>query len=271
MITFLTVELPAYATMGLEISPSRIRIKKQLGESAKGQVEVRNRSSYPIKVTTDITDTVNKKTKDGLLIRDEYPAGMTPYSCAKWIQVLKGEGTVIPPGKSMIMEFVVSPPPQIKEGGFAAYLFIKGAPADYSENQQSEKAGVQVVTIPRLGMSVIYEIEGTVKRTGELASLEIKPPTKTTPFVLRYNFKNTGNADIDLTGSFHIIDSKGNLAAKNTIKGMKTFPGDQGFGETEWKGDLAPGHYSILLTFELGPDATESVVKELPFDIPAAS
>ncbi len=257
----------AYARLGFEVSPSRFRIQAKAGEAVSEKILVRNFGSYPVRVATEVTDMANLKGEDDLLYRDEVPASTTPHSCARWIQILGGEGVVIPAESEGTVEFVVTPPPEATEGGFAAYLFVTGAPSELPGGEDSDKPRVGFVTIPRMGISVMYEIEGTVQRTGEMVSFDFIPPSETDPMKLRYEFANTGNAEVVLDGSFHVLDEEGLLAGKGALKTLKSFPGEQGFGETAWDHPLEPGKYTLLATFEMGPDATDAIVRELEFEI----
>jgi len=257
----------AEAGMGMAVAPSHFRFRQMAGETASGKVRVDNKAHYPIQVTTEVTDMLNRRNAQGGLTRDEAPTGTTPYSCARWIQLVQGAGTIIQPGGSATVEFLVSPPPDVESGSYAAFLFFLGTPASMAEPEDTGLPQVRVVTVPRLGVSVFFEVEGAIRRTGELLNLEYTVPTSTQPLSFRYEFKNTGNADIRLTGSFHILDAEGNLVGKGGTVTLHTFPGGGGIGETSWKGEILPGHYTLLVTFELGPNATEAIVRELEFDV----
>jgi len=250
----------------MTVSPSRFRLQKPAGEAASGKVTVTNTSTTPMEVSTEATDMVTRPGEDGLSIRDEAPPGTNPFSCARWIQ-LAGGSRVIPPGKSAEMEFVVSPPPEARSGGYGAYLFFVGRPVKPEEAVKKDKATVQMVTVPRLGVSVVYEVAGTLHRGGELLRLDLTPPSGARPMTIRHEFKNTGNAEVVLAGSFHLLDEKNLLAGKGTLRMLKTFPGETGIAETTWAEALPPGRYKLMVTLELGPDAEQVIVREFPLDV----
>ena len=85
---------------------------------------------------------------------------------------------------------------------------------------------------------------------------------------IQHGFLNTGNAEVILTGGFHILNSSELLFGKGTLRSIKTFPGDEGFVESQWEEELPPGKYTVLITFELGPDAQEAIVREFQFEVP---
>ena len=257
----------AEASTGMAVSPSRFRLVKPAGQTASDKVTISNNSNTPLQIQTDVTDIVIRPGEDGLSVRDEAPPSSTAHSCARWIQVVGGDNIVIPPGGSASVQFVVSPPPDVKEGGYGAYLFFIGRPVRPAGENPKEKASVQLVTVPRLGVSVVYEVEGTVQRKGELQRLDVAPPTVSQPMKIRHQFKNTGNAEIWLAGSFHILDEQGLLAGKGTLRTLKTFPGETGLSETVWQEALPPGRYKLMVTFELGPNADQVIVREVPLEI----
>ncbi len=266
LLTAFCLLLPAEAGTGMSVSPSRFRLQKPAGEAASGKVTVTNTSSTPIEVTAETTDMVTRLGEDGLSVRDEAPPATTPFSCARWIQ-LAGGARVIPPGQSAEMEFLLSPPPEARAGGYGAYLFFVGRPIHAQETQAKDKPTVQMVTVPRLGVSVVYEVKGTIRRSGELLRLELMPPSGARPMTIRHEFKNTGNAEVVLTGNFHLLDEKNLLAGKGALRTLKTFPGEAGVTETEWAEALPPGRYKVMVTFELGPDAEQVIVREFPLEI----
>ena len=269
LLTFLGTGLPPAeaAGVGVSVSPSRFRLRRAAGETADGMISIQNNGSRAIRVTTEAGDMITVQNQEGLSTRDEAPAGTTPHSCARWIQVLEGEGLVIPPGQNGRLRFVLSPPPEITTGGYGAYLFLVAGPAEMPQKKKSDKPQATVVTIPRLGVSVIYEVEGTVQRTGKLLDLDFTPPGAAEPMRIRYVFENTGNAEVILSGTFHILDTQNLLVGKGSLQGVKTFPKEKGTGETLWVQRLPPGRYTALLTFELGPDPEEAIVREFPFQI----
>ena len=256
----------AEAGTGMTVSPSRFRLQKPVGEAASDKVTVTNTSSAPMEISVETTDMVTRPGEDGLSIRDEAPPGATAFSCARWIQ-LSGGTRVIPPGKSAEMEFVVSPPPEARAGGYGAYLFFVGRPVRSEADQEKGKPTVQMVTVPRLGVSVVYEVAGTIQRRGELLRLDLTPPAGARPMTIRHEFKNTGNAEVVLTGSFHLLDEKNLLVGKGALRTLKTFPGESGLTETAWAEALPPGRYKVMVTLELGPDAEQVIVREFPLEI----
>ena len=251
---------------GISISPSVIRLTAKPGQSQRATIRVLNNSATSTRVVTEVSD-VGNRVENGMLVREFPPPGTLPFSCAKWT-LLQDSEFLLTHDEYKDVTFLVSPPAD-RTGGFACVVFFRGIPVvDKPAAGQSTEAQATIQIQPRLGGMIFYEIEGTIKRTGNLLSLAYEPPTAQAPLRILYLFKNTGNADILITGTFYILDENKVLAAKGDLKSVRTFPGDEGSAETEWSGTLSPGKYKLVVTFELGPGAQEVIVKELELTIP---
>ncbi len=251
---------------GIAISPSVVRLTGRPGQSQRASVRVMNNGETPTRVVTEVNDVGNVVNEQGKLSRQYFPPGTLPFSCAKWTLLQEGEFS-LDPKDSKEVSFLVSPPAD-SSGGSVCVIFFRGIPLEENKTTGGTQTPQAVIQIqPRLGAMVFYEIEGTIKRTGSLLSLAYEPPTKSEPFRIFYVFKNTGNADILITGTFYLLDENKALAAKGELEPVRTFPGDEGAGETQWTGTLPPGHYKMVVTFELGPGIQEVIVKELELDV----
>jgi hypothetical protein len=252
---------------GISISPSIIRLTAQPGESRETFVKVWNKSNAPMRFLLDLSDVGNRLAADGKLERLFIAPGTLPHSCAKWILLPETE-FLLPPGEFRDVKVLISVPPDAS-GGKSGVVFFRGvqeSPAG-AETEDSQKTTTSVQIQPRLGVLIFTEIEGTVRRTGTLEAFEVLPPTADRPLTLQYVFKNAGNADILVEGSFYILDQNNALIAKQNLNAIRTFPGDEGGAETVWEGLLPPGSYRLVTSFELGPDTVEMIIQEAEFTV----
>ena len=253
-------------SFGISISPSVIRMTGKPGQSQNATVRVINNGVGPTQVLTEASDVGNSVDEKGRLVRQFLPAGTLPFSCAKWTLLREGE-FILQPKEFKDVSFVLSPPAD-STGGSSCVVFFRGIPlVEASQGSDASQSRATIQIQPRLGAMVFYEIEGTVKRTAELLDLKSDPPSATQPLRIRYRFRDNGNTDVLLSGTFYILDAKKTLTAKGDLKSIRMFPGDEGASETEWASTLGPGTYHLVITFELGPDAREVIVKELEFSI----
>lgn len=259
-------EPPPQKGFGISITPSVIRLTSKPGQSQGQVVRVLNNSAGSTQVITEVSDVGNIVDEKGKLSRQFFPAGTLPFSCAKWT-LLRETDFMLTPGGFKDVPFLVSPPAD-SSGGSACVIFFRGVPViEEKSSGDATQAQATVQIQPRLGAMLFYEIEGTVKRTGTLLHLAHEPPRGNSPLRLLYVFKNSGNADILISGTFYILDEKKALVAKADLKPIRTFPGDEGYGETEWESSLPSGKYHLVVTFELGPGAQEVIVKEFDFSV----
>lgn len=257
---------PPKKAFGIAISPSAVRMSSKAGQSQRVTVRVRNQGVTPTRVLTEVSDVGNVVDEQGLLVREYFPPGTLPFSCATWILLLENDFTLAV-AEYKDVTFLVSPP-RDSAGGFVCVVFFRGVPlVEEGPVTPVTQPQATIQIQPRLGAMVFYEIEGTVKRTGTLLSFAHEPPAATRPLRIFYLFKNTGNADILISGTFFILDQNKALAAKGDLKPIRTFPGDEGAAETEWVGSLTSGTYRLVVTFELGPGPQEVIVKELDFTV----
>jgi hypothetical protein len=247
---------------GVAIGPSTIRLKGFPGEPQEVSVRVWNHGVKPITVYNELSDVANRVDEGGRLSRTFPPPGTVPFSCAQWITLHETEFVVAPKGHRDV-SFIVAPPPGA-EGGKAGIVFFKVVPTVDGTDMQ---ATATVVIQPRMASLIFFEIEGTVQRTGQLIEMAYETPKEENPLKIKYEFENTGNTDILISGTFHILDVTKALIAKGKLHPLRTFPGDRGAGETQWSGLLPPGNYELLVTLELGPDAQEVIMREFTFSI----
>ena len=252
---------------GISIAPSVVRMTGKPGQAQNATVRVLNNGAGPTQVVTEVSDVGNRVDEQGRLVREFPPAGTLPYSCAKWT-LLRENQFALQPTEFKDVTFVISPPSD-SVGGSACVVFFRGIPlTDIEKSGDSSQPRATIQIQPRLGAMVFYEIEGTVKRTAQLLKLTSEAPTAKDPLRLHYAFKNTGNSDVLLSWTFYILDANKTLMAKGDLKSIRMFPGDEGLGETEWPSTLGPGKYQLVVSFELGPEAREVIVKELEFSVP---
>jgi hypothetical protein len=251
----------------MAVGPTNIRLAAPPGQTRTATVRVWNHGKEPMRVKSEINDLMNQLDDQGKLQRQFLPPGTTPFSCAQWMTVQEPE-FVLPPEGSKEVSIMVSAPADVS-GSKGAALFFRSLPTgDDDGSTEADKPRSKVTVQPRIGVLVFFDIEGTVNRQGQLLNLEYVPPTEGKPLLIRYQFENTGNADILVSGNFLIMDSNELMAARGEIDPVRIFPGDKGSSETSWLGLLKSGKYQLIITFELGPDAQQVIVKELSLDIP---
>lgn len=181
--------------------------------------------------------------------KEFFVAGTIPESASNWVTVNASE-TILPPfGKRDIVYSVVVPPGE-KTGTYRTVLFFETV-----VGESVEKEGASVLVTARLGTIFAIEIAGTVRRKGEIKSLEIRPPLGSKPAEFAVGFHNTGNSDIELKGNFMILDAQGAAKGRGNLESAFTHAGMSVSRTTTWAGRLDPGSYDLIFTFDLGEGA----------------
>jgi hypothetical protein len=263
----LCVLAPAAAAeneLDFSLDPSWVRMAGKPGETLEFSVNAINNGSKALKIGVEVNDMLNQLSPDGELQRVYVPPATAERSIAKWLTVNESE-FVLEPKQTRAVPFVMTVPPE-GDGVYYSILFFRGLGVA-EQKGESEVPKTTIMIQPRLGTLIFCESKDTVRRVGKLLDLKFDPPTDEEPLKIHYEIENTGNADILLTGHFYVLDSGNALVAKEILSPVRTFPGDKGRALTEWEGILDPGAYHAVVQIELGPEATEVIVREFDFEI----
>lgn len=250
---FLNVEAFAF-TLGTDAPKLRLSIKP--GETKAGAIQVNNSGNKAVKVKAYLSDWVYKPEGDGN--KNFLPPGTTPLSCAKWVNLNPTEFELYP-DETRSVNYLISVPKDASGGHYAVIFFE-------SDMGVQEIKGSQVKVRGRVGSLIYIESEGHVERKGEITDLKILPPQGGNPLMIEVSFANEGNVDLTAVGTFHVIDPKGNIYARDKLAEMYTLPGDKVKAVTKWSGTLQKGDYDVVLTYDLGNNQT--IVKEAKLEIP---
>ncbi len=258
-IIFLICLVFPVSCYALTIGPTTISNCYNPGESVEGAINVYNEQDVPLRVEVEFGDWIFKKDEPG---RVEFmPPGTTPYSCADWIQVDTKEFE-LSPKESRQVNYIISFPPDAKEGGYYAAIFfvaaVKSPPPEVKRGDRESKMVISQTV--RLATLIYNEIIGTPKKVS-LVDFEVLQPDKKVVKVI-YKMKNEGSGYVKSEGKFHIIDELGNLYGSGVLSIAKMQPGDTAGGEGEWLGELTKGEYDVVMTLELKPFGEEVIVRE---------
>ena len=241
----------------LRISAPKIQMELAPGESYSGDIEAENPTDEDTKVKIYLEDW--SYTSVGTGEKKFVPAGTTPLSAAKWITFSPAQDVIKPFGRTTA-HYTINVPQDAK-GAYYAVMFFETL-----VGTSTDEEGVNVLVAGRIGSLFFIEIKGTVERSGEIKSVDVKAPEGNKPMEIQTSFHNTGNTDISLSGNFLIMDSEGKVLGRGDINKIYTFGGASASGKTQWIGRLAKGQYQLLLTYNLGKG--KSLVEEKTITIP---
>ena len=240
----------------IRINSPRINLELAAGESQSGEIVVENPTEEAVKVRAYLEDWIYSTGGTGE--KTFSPAGSAPRSCSSWIAFSPANMEIPPFGRSIVRYTVTVP--QTAVGGYNSVLFFETIIGTAKDEE-----GVNIVVSGRIGSLFFIEVKNTVERQGVVESLEVKPGSESKPTVLSTRFRNTGNVDVMLAGSFLVMDAEGHVKGRGQLQPIYTLPGQTEARDSEWVGRLTSGKYQLLVTYDLGKG--KNLVEEKTFSI----
>jgi hypothetical protein len=256
--------------LSFRLEQSKVRLNINAGESEAGEIKLYSQSREPINLTVYLEDW-EYSNSDGT--KTFFAPGSTPLSCAEWIKFSPGTLTIPPYGVGKI-NYVVNLPEDAVGGHYAVMFFETSAESALGgeRDRRMVRSGVGIAL--RLGSLIYVEAKNNTTRSGDFTNFSVKNTGKSNYFSIATLFKNTGNSDITLVGSYHLMTKAGVVQARGEFNKIYTLPGDTGELSAEWKGLLPAGLYDLVMTFNLGKAQEEAktgkgpvVIKESEVEI----
>lgn len=246
VFVFLTLNNSVWAIELPAINKSKIRLSIAPGESKYGEILVENSTPQIRSMRLYLQDWYYLPAADGS--KEFVPANTTPLSCVSWINFSPSELTLLPFSKQKVNYSVKAPPGA--NGGYYAVLFFESTFGKPGAEQQGLQAGMSIAI--RIATLFYVEVGGTIKRTGVIDNLSFKKDISSNTSSIQLDFRNTGNVDITVGGTFHILDKEGIVQGRGEFNNVYTFAGNSGKLTALSKGPLPKGKYDLVFTFDLG-------------------
>ncbi len=239
--------------LAVGIDKPHIKVVAAAGTTSSGIITVKNKGTTPVAVQVAIEDWIFDK--DGK--RQFEKPGSTPFSCANWIDIIPLRA-IVPPGEAREFNYNVKIP-EDAVGGHYAVIFFESS----TTKEEEEFKGMGVRLVGRIGTVVYQETEGRVNKIGSIPFFEVIKPEESKPLLLKYKFRNEGNAYIRFKGTLNIIDKHGTTyGMAESQKKRGTLPGDIREDTIKWFGSLPKGTYDVILTVDMGEDIPPLVKQE---------
>ena len=252
-ICFLTFAVAREAAaVSVSIDKPHINIDVEAGQAASGVITLKNTGEKPSSIQVNVEDWIYDEKGERVFKN----AGTTPLSCALWLDITP-RYLVVPAGEKVVFNYNIKVP-EDAAGGHYAVIFFESSPSI-----EDELKGTGVKIVSRIGCVVYQETKDKTVKTGSILSTDISGPAANEPLVLKYRFKNDGNAFIRLKGALNIIDKDGNVIGTAEAKqNPGTLPGDTRQDEIRWFGSIRKGTYQALLTVDIGEDLPPLVAEK---------
>lgn len=234
----------ALAQTGVEIDSSRIELQVQPGASVNSTVNVRHPgtvSSQPMTVRPYVRDMA-------VPVRGTQtfpPAGTTPNSLGKWIQVTPSTFSIAP-GSTSPVRYTVTVPAGTAPGLYWGTLFFEA-----NAGKAEQKAGSTAVNYKVDVGQIIYVQVGTGQFGGRLTGLNAQVSGDSVQ--VDATIANDGTTLIRAAGRAQVRDQGGKVVVTVPIDESVALPGNRRTFAGEEKLNLPKGKYVVLVAMQYAP------------------
>lgn len=217
----------------VSVSPAVVMLRGNVGQSTTQTLTFTNGTSRPLSFAMKAYDAV---VRDGARLFVE--PGSIPGSIAA-TAAFSPNLFAAAPGQSIPVSLTITIPahPSVR----AIAVMCEG----------TTKLGTGPIRVSAsVGTLLTFAIAGDVLAATS-SPLTIQPPTASTTLVAAQQLVNSGTEPVEATGMLAIIDAAGSLAGKQEIPTWRLLPGEKKDMRVEYDGDLAPGRYRAMITYDL--------------------
>lgn len=194
-------------------------------------------------------------------------AGTLPRSASLWVQFTPAEFIIEPRSSGSVQAIITVP--QGAAGGYYVAPVFETEEADASA-RAPQAAGTARATIKlRFEGLLLLTTEDATEYNVEIMAGQIAPPTASSPLELNLDVRNRSTAHARVRGAYALLDAAGKLAGRGKMEEKRYMPGQRDSFKTAWAGELAPGHYTALITLSYDRAGLEptTLIYELPFEV----
>ena len=224
---------PVLAQGSVAASPALVMLKGNVGESATQTLTISNSTEGPMAFEMVAKDIVIQDGK-----RVWIDAGALPGSIAA-TAVFSQKTVVVPAGETSRVDLHVTIPP--KPASRAVVVLFQGT--------TKVAAGPASLTAS-LGIVLMFTLSENVAM--DATPLIVQPPTVSTNLSVAQSCVNSGTEPVDPKAMLAIVTTAGQLVGRTSVKSRRLLPGEKSEIKAEYAGDLAPGRYRALMTYDLG-------------------
>lgn len=231
--------------------------------------------------TYDTTFSISNDTGTRLRIRfsmgdywyDEHNArvdgrpGTLPHSASLWVQFTPPE-LVVEDGSSAKVKAIISVP-QTASGGYYAAPIFEAEPADKPSAAEQKRDTATASVMIRVNGLIMLTTEDNSEYYVEVLGGQVTPPTRSSALQIELDLRNRSTAHVRLRGVLAIFDAAGKLAGRGKIDEKRYLPNQRDMLSARWTGELAPGHYTAVVTLSYDRAGMEpaTMVYEIRFDV----
>lgn len=193
-------------------------------------------------------------------------AGTLPRSASLWVQFTPSEFIIEPRSSGSVRAIITVPPGAA--GGYYVRPVFDTEDADASARAPQAAGTAQATMKLRFEGLLLFTTEDATEYNVEIMAGQIAAPTASSPLEMNLDVRNRSTAHARVRGVYALLDASGKLAGRGKIDERRYMPGQRDSFKTAWAGELAPGHYTVLVTLSYDRAGMEptTLVYELPFE-----
>lgn len=241
---------------GIEISPPRLQLDADPGETVTAEIHIRNITDLNMRVQGNVNDFVagNESGEPQILFEDEE----SPYPLKRYISNVPS--LTLEPDERKTVQIEINVPENAAPGGHFGLVRFSGVPTDASNDSSQVNLSASIGTLILLSVSgdvneqMAFEQFAVAKKDGNTGTF-----FETGPFSLITRLDNTGNVHLQPTGSLtitNVFDQEVAGAAFNKNNG-NVLPGNiRRFENSFDKKEFWIGRYTATAQLQYGSDDT---------------
>jgi hypothetical protein len=229
----------------LSLSPAVVMLRGDHGQSTTQTLRLVNGTSRPFSFDLVAQDVVAREGK-----RSFVDAGLLPGSIAA-TAVFSQPHVDVPAGKTVVVDITVTLPAETDLRAVRA--LFRGTNRVMSGN---------LPMLASLGALLTFSIGDTATMSAD--PLVLRPQSATASLAASHTCTNSGHEPLVAKGVMAILDAKGALVGRSALTPQRLLPGESALLGGEYAGDLGPGKYRVMLTYDYeGQTLTRSADVEI--------
>jgi hypothetical protein len=216
----------------LILSPAAVPLSGHNGESVTQLLTLKNDSDLPLDFVMEARDVI---VRDGVRVFVE--AGKLADSIAA-SAVFTPSSVRVEPRSSGSVKATFTLPPAMRHRAVVAYF--RGTTAVQSGSRKA-----------LLSLGTLFTFTVSDRISIAAGALEAEPPSGSSNAQLRTKVVNDGSEPVIPTGMAVIVDADGRMVGKAAFNAKRLLPGEVATLVADYPGDLAPGSYRAVATFDV--------------------
>jgi hypothetical protein len=213
----------------LTVTPAVVMLRGDAGQSTTQRLRLTNGASHPFSFELVAEDVI---VRDGQRIFA--PAGSLAGSIAA-TAVFSQKNVTVKPGETVTVDVTITIPQNTP---------VRGVVALFRGNDRIVRGSTAMTA--SIGTLMTFALSDA--RAVDAGDVKIVPQSATANATFVQHVVNSGTEPLVARGMAAILDGHGTLIGKAPLSTRRLLPGEQTDLRGEYQGELARGHYRVLLT-----------------------